>query len=276
MNVGSPTSLVRYDWAKYLRTFGSALIFAGCLALLFQSWELAWMVTFGLGVHELGHVLVVSWLGIDWEVGFGPLGAWTRTPLKERQALGHFANALIHLAGPFSNLLCALVAYAVHTLWFQNAGSSNWLRVANFNALIGLLNALPMGRLSDGGKFAQRLFESLEEGAERKLVLALVTWPLSILWIMSVTRRALAPLFSVLLLGVWFVAHMLLEHTRDEPAAAGSPKAMTYWQAVILLFATVNIILLCSVIVLQTPFWLTREHFMNLVQRVDAVFSLLR
>jgi hypothetical protein len=255
------------NWKKRLRGLYSAVIFAVLASVVFRSWELAWMVTLGLGFHELGHVLLVWWFGIDWEVGFGVFGAWTRTPLKARLALGHYSNSLIHLAGPLFSLLLALLALVGHLLSPQNPAQDFWLRMANFNALLGLLNVLPFGALSDGGKFVRKLFSSLDESTEKKFLWALALWSLSLAWLFFVIDRDLVRLISVSFIGVWFIVHMLLESRLDDPAEAASPKAMTDLQAALLLFVMVGILLVATAVVMQTPLWLTRERVLNMFWR---------
>jgi hypothetical protein len=137
------------------------LAFVSCIAFVFQSLELAILLTATLGIHELGHVFAVSRFGIDWQVGFGIVGAWTSTPTDRRIALSHFANAVIHLSGPLFNLLYALLSVGIH--WILGLNNDYWLRAANLSATIGLLNVLPIGRTSDGGKVIERIFSSLDE-----------------------------------------------------------------------------------------------------------------
>ncbi len=160
----------REQFRLEVRSLLSLLVFLVVMAFLFQSWPLALVWASALGVHELGHIFVVSLLGIDWTMGFGLLGAWTQTPEAERAALTQFQNALIHLAGPLFSLGYALLAVLIHLVW--QPASSHLLQLASFSAQIALLNLLPMGRLSDGGKAIRRVLDSFDERGDWEIVAA--------------------------------------------------------------------------------------------------------
>ena len=152
-----------------LRGLSSLLVFVGCVAFAFQSWELSLMWASALGIHEMGHILMISLLRIDWKMGFGIMGAWTETPLEERKALGHFKNSVIHLAGPIFSMLYALIAIGIHMAWHPD--SDHLLRLASFSAQVGLFNLLPLGNASDGGKIIHRVLASLDNRGNREITL---------------------------------------------------------------------------------------------------------
>jgi hypothetical protein len=271
MGAASRPCKVNFDWTEALINWNQEIhhlyplvLFALITALIFQSWGIAWLVMAGLGVHELGHVFMDWIYGIDWEIGFGPAGAWTRTPLKKRQQMGHFANSMIHLAGPMFNLIYAIAAVGVHTLLGSNSVNDYWLKLANFSALLGLLNLLPMGRKSDGGKFIQRLFASLEEKVERRLVWVLLIWVLGLIWLIPIINISLTKLGAIVLIGVWFVGQMLMESERDTASQAGSSQTMSNWQAAGLIILMLFSLLVFTAIVLATPFWLSRSDILHM------------
>jgi hypothetical protein len=254
---------MKIEWRKDIRGLGSALLFAVCVAFLFQSVELALLITACLGVHELGHIFFLYKSGVDWEVRFGIAGAQVITPLRDRLALGHFKNSMIHLAGPLFSLLYALLALGIHIV--AQPPTDYWLRLSNFSAMTCLLNTLPIGGLSDGGKFVKKLFASLQERSEKTFLWALAAGSLSLLWIIFVTQGELIRLASTILIGLWFYTHILVESWRDDPADAQSPQAMTTFQAAVLFSGLAGLLLVSTAIVMLTPLWLTREHVLNMV-----------
>lgn len=247
-------------WRWQLRGLYSALFFALCVSLIFLSWEIAWLITLGLGVHELGHVLAAWRLGIESEMGFGLMGAWTRTPARVRESLGHYANSLIHLAGPVASLAFALLALGLHTLLYQGSAHSPWLGQASFSSLLAVLNLLPMGNLSDGGKFVKRLFASAEEQFEQRLLAMVGVLPVVFVLVVFAIRLDVTRILALLVIVLWFAVSVLLESRQDDPADAASPKAMTRKQARELLSGVLLMLLLGIGVVVLTPFWLTRAH----------------
>jgi hypothetical protein len=230
------------------------------VSLIFLSWELAWVITLGLGVHELGHVLAAWRLGIESEMGFGPMGAWTRTPARVRESLGHYTNSLIHLAGPLASLAFALVALGLHAILYRGSTHGPWLGQASFSSLVAVLNLLPMGNLSDGGKFVKRLFASAEERFEQRLLAMVGILPLVFVLVVFAIRLDVTRILALLVIVLWFAVSVLLESRQDDPADATSPTAMTRRQARELLSGVLLMLLLGIGMVVLTPFWLTRAH----------------
>lgn len=261
-------------WRRELRGLISALAFAGVIAYIFRSWETAVMITLSLAFHELGHVLAIARFGIDWEVGFNALGAWTKTPLRERRSLSHFENSLIHLSGPFSSLMAALAALIVYLL-APAPERSHWLSLSNFNALVCLLNLLPMGNLSDGGKFVRRLFASADETLEQKLLQLAGALPLAFAGAILAYRLEWTHLLSLLTIVLWFVLTMLMESRIGAPTAYPVKKAMSPDQARDLLSGLILMMLISMAIMVATPFWLTLENLFNAITQIAALIRLV-
>lgn len=254
----------RKRWWQELRSLLSLLAFVLGVAFIFQSWEIAILITAALGVHELGHILAISLSGIDWATGFSISGAWTSTPKGERRALNHFTNAIIHLAGPLFNLIYGFLALSIP--WALGLNRNYWLRAANLSATVGLINVLPIGRVSDGGKAIHRIFSSLDERNERWLLPAPLLWLLSLLWLVVVTPYNWIGNLTLGLIGLWFVVGLLRESLRDDPAEAASPRAMTRNQGFLLISYIVILSLTSTVIILLTPLWLTEDHVFGMVR----------
>lgn len=255
--------LATNPWKRAWWTLVSSVLFALVVAVLSYSWQLAWLVTAGLAFHELGHVLVIWGLGIDWQIGFSSLGAWTRTPIEARRRLNHYWNSIIHLTGPLFSLLLALVAVAIHLL--ARPAEDYWLRLANLNALLALLNVLPLGDLSDGGKLVRRLFASVPGQVEDKMLCAVGLVPLLYALIVLSLRFDWHRVLALLVIVVWFVINVIAARRRGDPAEALSPRAMSGNQAFRLLVLAMAVFLGGIVVVLLTPFWLTEQHALNLV-----------
>lgn len=253
--------MTRKQWISIL----SFILFVMLIVLLFQSWELAWLITAGLGAHELGHILLVSNFGIRWRLRFNLLGLALLTPKKKREDLSHFNNSRIHLAGSLFSLFFALVAIAIHWLVQSGEGQDFWLRTANFSAQLGLFNALPLGKLSDGGKFAKRLMASLDERQEKNLLWTLLFWPISILWMLWMTGMETVRMLGLFFVGIWLLVQLMIESRLDDPNESESPKAMNGRQAVLLVGLLVAVLVFNSVIALRTPLWLTPEAVQNFV-----------
>ena len=252
-------------WRREIHSLISAVIFSVVIAFIFQSWEMAWLITLSLVFHELGHILAISRLGLDWELGFNILGAWTRTSWQARQALGDYRNSVIHLAGPFASLLLAFLSYLIAVLIAPTGQRQIWLRIANFNALLCLLNLLPMGSLSDGGKLVRRLFSSADERLEERLLAMVGTVPLIFACIILTIRLDWARVLSLLVIVLWFGLSMLVESRLDDPTESTSPKAMRPRQARELLSAMILVLLASMALVVVTPFWINPEHIAKMI-----------
>jgi Zn-dependent protease len=263
------------NWPKTLRLVGSMVLFAVLVATLFQSWALAWMLTASLAVHECGHVVALRLLGVETEVGFGAAGAWTRSPAQQRHTMHHLSNSLAHLAGPAASLAYALLSVVLGRWVHSDRTGSHLLRLANLNALLALLNLLPMGIITDGGKAIKRVFTSLQEDVEDRVVWALVPWLASLLWLIVLVRRDLVRAVAVLLIGVWFAVQVLIERDRDDPAASRSLRAMNTGQAVGVLGGMIAALLVSTFAVVAMPFWLTQDEVFTMVARWTSLFAYL-
>jgi len=254
----------KQKWWQEIRGLLSLLAFVAGVGFIFQSFEIALLITAALGIHELGHVLAVSLFGIEWDIGFGVAGAWISTPRDDRRTLSHFENTVIHLAGPAFSLLYAVLAVVIHLA--SGLNQDYWLRLADLSATIGLLNVLPIGRVSDGGKAIQRVFASLDERAERWLLPAPILWIVSLLWVVSVTPYNWIGILAFGLIGVWFVIGLLRESLRDDPRDAQSVQAMTRNQGFLVISYMVILMVATTAIMLLTPLWLTEDHVVAMVR----------
>lgn len=244
-----------------LRSALRSLIVIAVIALatmaFFRDLTLALVVTAGLLVHELGHILAAYRYGVHWELIINPLGIGTLTPLDQRQALTQYQNAVIHLAGPAASLLLALAALLAGRVLVLAVPESPWLQLANFSALMAVLNVLPFAGVSDGGRFLKRLFASLPERLEPPMVIGVLLGLLSSTWALALTGLSPVGLLALLLIGLWLAVHMLFEAGRDDPQAADPSQTMSMWQAVGSLVLMLAVLLLSTWLVLITPFWLT-------------------
>jgi hypothetical protein len=64
---------------------------------------------------------------------------------------------------------------------------------------------------------------------------------------------------------------MLVAHRRDDPAAAFDPDAMSTAQSFVLFGVMAAGLLISTILVVLTPFWLTPDH----VRRMAQLFTLL-
>jgi hypothetical protein len=266
-------------WRKVGRSLSSVVLFGVAASFLLQSWWLGWLLTFSLVLHEVGHIIQLQRYHVDWEVRFGLFGAATITPLDQRRALDCYQNAVIHLAGPLTNLAQALVAFGlplVLNLLTVEPASCRWLQVGNFAALLTLVNLLPLARLSDGGKLAEVIFASLTERSDTTLLATLFLWLASIVWLAGVSWGSTLRTLSTLAIAVWFVLGMLLAHRRDDPAAAFDPDAMSRAQSFVLFGVMAAGLLISTALVVLTPFWLTPDQVEVMARNLTLTFALLR
>jgi hypothetical protein len=262
-------------WRRNLSSLYSAILFAAIVSALFQNWEVAWMLTASLAVHELGHVVAVSRFGIEWELGFGPMGAWMSTPLRLRQALGELANSFVHLAGPLASLLLALAGLGLHLTIDRKSGNDTWLRLANLNALVALVNLLPLGYLSDGGKVVQRIFASADERLEVRLLAMAGVLPLSAVAVALALRLDWVRIVALAVPVLWFGLSLWLESRRDDPLAAQTPGAMAPRQIRLLLANLMAMLVLGMILAAMSPFWLTKAQLLNMAQGLAAMWAYL-
>jgi hypothetical protein len=247
-----------------LRSLIVIAVIAVVTAAVFRNLTLALVVTAGLLVHELGHILAASYYGVHWELILNPLGIGTLTPLDQRRALTQFQNAVIHLAGPAASLLLALVALLLGGVLVRAVPDSPWMQLANFSALMAVLNVLPFAGVSDGGRYLQRLFASLPARLEPPLVIGILLGLLSSAWALAVTGLHPGGLLALLLIGLWLVVHMLFEAGRDNTQAALNTLAMSVWQSLGSLTVMLVVLLLSTWFVLITPFWLTTADLLEI------------
>ncbi len=247
---------------SYARTLSSATLFGVAASFMLRSWRLGWFLTLSLGLHELGHVSLLQRYSVNWEIRFGIFGAATVTPRDQRQRLEHLDNALIHLAGPAVSLMQALLAYVVHgtLMLFEMAELGRRVgQLGNLAALIVLINLMPLGKLSDGGKALRRIFASLLPRAETELLWVLLFWLGALIWLAAILWGDPARLITTLAFAAWFVVGTLVERRRDNPDDADIARAMTHRQTGIL-FGAIGASLIVSIaIFVSTPFWLSSQ-----------------
>lgn len=246
------------------RSFVAAAAFTLVAFFFLRSWEVAWIVMASLAVHELGHMLAARAMGVPARLGFSLMGAWTWTPLPQRAALSQAANTVIHLAGPGASLAYALLALLAHG-WLGTDGSGNyWLRLANLNALLCLLNVLPLGELSDGGKMVRRTLHSCSPRARRLLLLLFMALPVIVAWSLIVLPLGPIHVLALAVSVVWF-GLALLRHNRIAREHGSNPAgAMPGRQAILLLGGSLVLFALSLTMVLVTPFWLTEGHALSI------------
>jgi hypothetical protein len=260
----------------------SLLAFLLITAGLFRSWEFALIVTASLGVHELGHGLVLAHFRLDWRISFGLVGAWTWSLAAQRRRLSHLANSAIHLAGPAANLLMAFTALALHrTLMPQE---DHLPLLASFNAHVAFLNLLPFGSLTDGGKVVRRLMIS-QRGRRRAwglllpLLLTLLALAIYILGeLPGATGTDPAPvLLSLLLVGAWLTGSMLVERRMGPPVwhEFAAPQPLTQRQSAWLLLVLWNLLSLSMLLIARMPFWLAPKYLLGTYQNLVDLLKLL-
>jgi len=257
------------------------LVFCSVTALLFRSWEFALIVTASLGFHELGHAAALAWHRLDYRISFGLVGAWTWSPADQRANLSHLSNTLIHLAGPFFSLLLALLAMGLQVLWQPQ--DDHLPLLANFSAQVCLLNLLPFGNLTDGGKIARRMIDSLDPSCRWRVALLQVGITLLLLGLYVFLELPHLQggnpahfLLSLLLVGCWMVSSMLLEANRAPRTSPDSSKQMTPGQVYFMSFIMWDLLALGLSISAATPFWLAPEFVMGSLRNIAAVIWFFR
>jgi hypothetical protein len=196
------------------------------------------------------------------------------------------ANVAIHLAGPFFSLLLALVAFSLHQVW--QLQDRRLLILANFSAQVGILNLLPLGGLTDGGKVVRRLVDSLDKRS-RWLVVVLPVAVTAVMLVLyglvespGLSLPQLAPfLLSLLLIGLWLAGSLFLEawtsarrgKVKDVDLPPSQP--ITPRQAYFLILVTWDFLALFLILISVTPFWLEPKYVMGNLQNLSAVFDWL-
>ncbi len=267
-----------------LPNFFSILVFMAVTAVLFRSWQFALVVTASLGFHELGHAAALSWYGSEWRITFGIVGAWTWSPLPARERLSQLANVIIHLCGPLFSLLLALIALGLQNIW--HPVDRHLLTLANFSAQVGLLNLLPLGSLTDGGKIVRRMISSLDSSRRKWMAIL----PISVTLLMVVVYGLVeAPhivqaqstpfMLGLLLVGVWMASSMLIEGLRAADIRSQKPapeSPLTTGQVVFLLLVLWDLLVLGLIITEATPFWLTPAYVLGSLRNLVSLLHLLR
>lgn len=259
----------------------SLLIFFTVTALLFRSVQFALLVTASLGFHELGHAAALAWYRLDWRISFGLVGAWTWSPLPERERLSHFENVIIHLGGPLFSLLLALLAMGLHSFW--RPADQHLLTLANFSAQVGFLNLLPLVSLTDGGKVIRRMVYSIDR-PRRALTILLPLLATALLLTVDalVHLRDGIPLpflLGLLLVGLWIAASLLIESRRDhssETTYLTRGRPMTSGQVYFLVLVMWDLLVSSLIISAATPFWLTPEYVLGSLRNVMALLHLIQ
>jgi len=126
---------------------------AACLLLFgwWLGWELAWILTAVLLIHELGHLAAMEAFGYrDRRILFIPfLGAAT---LGEKEDASPEQRTLVYMLGPAPGILLGLAAL----YGFVHGGNLWWLAAATASLLVNYLNLLPISPL-DGGRIVETL-----------------------------------------------------------------------------------------------------------------------
>lgn len=222
-------------------------------AVFFQSFETGLFFVASLGFHEMGHLIPIRWLRIPGYLTVMVMGIATVSDAEGRSKLTEYQNSLIHLGGPFFNLILVLVCLMMH--YFFGPADGYWLRLVNVNALIGFINILVLDHASDGGKYIARLFASLPETLDDVLVfafsmlsvlilagLAIWTGPQSYIWIGFVAA--------------WVVMSMWRAEREDDKAVLPR-KPMDRYQVAISLTLYVLMFVVFVLALIATPFLIT-------------------
>lgn len=282
--------LAMWAWSD-LPNLASLLLFLAITALLFRSVGFALVVVASLGFHEMGHAAVLAAYRLPFRIHFGVVGAWTWSPAEARLRLTHWQNALIHLAGPLFSVLLALLALGIHTFW--RPSDAQLLTLANFSAQVGLLNLLPLGIMTDGGKIVRRIVDSLpsQRRGWSALLPMLLTVTLGAAYVLIaiprtiatawITANAIPFLLGLLLIGVWLGGSVLVESARrwNTPALGPIDSArsalMTHAQVYWLLFGMWGLLSITLTIAVMTPFWLSADILFGSLRNIMAVIFLL-
>lgn len=275
MRISSAGSLAARRAWNDLPDLLSLLVFFGVTAFLFRSWEFALVVTASLGFHELGHAAALTWYHLNFRIHFGMVGAWTWSPLQDRMQLSQLSNAIIHLAGPLFSILLAIFALCLQTIW-RPSDQHLWT-LASFSAQVGLLNLLPLGPLSDGGKIVRRMIGSLEQ-AQRALAVLLPMLVTVLLFLLYALLEL--PHFTgsnpglfwlgLLLIGLWMASCLMVEASRPAVVDEERPFPMTSGQVYSLILVMWGFLVLGFIITAATPFWLEPQYLIGSLQNIAA------
>lgn len=263
-----------------LKELLSLLLFLAVTALLFRSWEFALIVTACLGFHELGHAAALAWFRIEYRIYFGVVGAWTWSRVEDRARLSQLANVYVHLAGPLFSLGLAFLALGLHSIW--QPPSQHLMILANLSAQIGLLNLLPLGALTDGGKVLRRTAVSVKSGRGNTLLMALMTAVILSPLIYSVSRLSWSGIFHLTpdllgftLIGVWMGTSFLLEMRRGEVDSQVGGRLMTPRQVIFIMLLLWDMLAAMQIVVMTTPFWLAPQYVLGSLENAQAFLNLV-
>lgn len=263
-----------------LLNFLSLLMFFSVTAVLFRSIEFALIVTASLGFHELGHAVLIAFYRLKWRITFGFVGAWTWSPAAGRSKLSNMANSTIHLAGPLFSLLLGLGALGMAAL--SPFEDSHLLLLANFSAQVAILNLIPLGAFTDGGKVVQRIIAPLT-GIERLLAAG---FPLLVtLLLMGISGLVGQPFdhqnqlgafwLGMLLVGAWMACSFLLEAHRSRPEMVPVRLQLNRAQGYILWLLIWLLLVLALWIAESSPFWLSPKYVIGCLRNIADVLALL-
>ena len=137
---------------RLLSLLPTALLVAA-LVMAEEPWA-ALILLFAVVLHESGHITAAVLLGAGTPMLRGEVGGLL---LASPRPLGRGGEAVVAMAGPLANLLCAIVTLG---LW-RITGRGVWLfTLSVVNLLTALCNLLPL-RGSDGGRLLRLLAERI-------------------------------------------------------------------------------------------------------------------
>lgn len=244
-------------WTE-VRSLLPLTVFSLAAFIFFRDFETALIFVSGLAVHELGHAIALCLLRIECKIGFSWLGAWTESPLEKRLALGHLQNSLIHLSGPFFNILYAVLAMCLNAFWLPE--SDYLLNLANFNAMLAFLNLLPFGDLSDGGKVISRVLASQSgrslAGFPLLLGASTLCGTAGFVFLFSSAADLLPFQTGCLLIAFWFTLSLLSIRPGERAGLAFSQKAMSRRAVNLLIAGLWLLVALSAALTWSTPFFI--------------------
>jgi Zn-dependent protease len=194
-------------------------------AVLFHSKEpffVASALMIAVVVHELGHLLVMELNGVKARIFFALIigGAIPEEGyLQKFKDLKWFVWSEITLAGVTANLVSFIVALAIWQIgWLDTI---HLKRFAEITGSIIFFNLIPWGPM-DGGKFTQRLFDSVPEIRDRTYVAAISAAVLLMVAVLGFVSHKSPGIISYFI--IFF--GLRLKATKDDPEGSWNPKAM--------------------------------------------------
>lgn len=189
-----------------------------------KDWTAAYLLVGSITIHEVGHMLAIfSYGGRPYLVFIPFLGAATFYSVEEIQKLTWFQQAIVGLSGCFLNFLIMVASIIAYK--FVDGGKY-WLFLAALNSSFVVFNLLPLS-IFDGNKFAQALFNSLNEEGDRTYV--------SMIKLLSyIASFVLALMGKLTLFPFGIIFGMINASRNDSPTEAYSGRAMSRSQAAFL------------------------------------------